>query len=97
MSCVESHPAARPPRSAGFTAHASFGRTKTLCFEMNASIRLSGEATNGTSLGSVSLTAHLYAPMSQTNRLRLALNSISRSFLPSFVNLNVRNGSLLGS
>src|SRR5688572_8645990 len=84
VSCVESHPAARPPAVGGFTAHGSFGRTKTLCFAMNASVRLSGDTTNGTSLGSESPTVHRYAAMSQTNRLRFAVNSISRSFRPSF-------------
>src|SRR5437667_127236 len=35
--------------------------------------------------------------MSQVKRFFDALNSISRSFLPSFVNLNARNGRRVGS
>src|SRR5688572_10896736 len=89
VSCVESHPAAFAPRSA-FTAHASLGRTQTLCRDTNASVRLSGDTTYGTSLGIESPTVHLYALTSHTKRFRFALNSISRSFLLSLPNLNVR-------
>src|SRR3954471_4574996 len=72
-------------------------RTQTLFFEMNASSFLSGDFTNGTSLGNVSLTVHLYIWILQLKRLRTALNSISLSLSPSFANLKVWNGSLLPS
>jgi hypothetical protein len=68
-----------------------------LFFETNASSFLSGDFTNGTSLGSVSPTVQRYDWMLQTKCLRTALNSISLSLSPSFPNLKVWNGSLLPS
>ncbi len=63
-------------------------RTHTLFLYTNASSFLSGEATYGVGLGSVSLTAQVYATMLHTKRLRTAVNSISFSFASSWPNLN---------
>jgi len=64
-------------------------RTHTLFFEMNASSFLSGDFTNGTSLGNESPTTQRYVRMLQLKCLRTALNSISLSLSPSFANLKV--------